>query len=334
MKTEIVYSHSFDKHDNQFHPENAYRTDVMINSLKRSEIIDEVSIVEPTLIPEVNLYQVHTEEVIRQVKDLSFNGGHIDIDTYVSRNDYETARLAAGGMLSLCKRVMDGQVDNGFALVRPPGHHATRSRSMGFCLFNNISLSAEEFVRMGKKVCIFDLDVHHGNGTQDIFYSSDQVLYQSFHLSPHFPGTGDIDEIGVDKGLGYTVNAPLYRHTGEHTVNNLFDEVFIPIMKQFDPDILLVSSGFDSHFADQMGGLFLSANYFGEMIEKLQTVQPKIVCTLEGGYNLKNIGNCFVSQIGQLCGKPQHIDGDPIEDTIDSKIVKQLIDMMNPYWDV
>ena len=274
MKTEIIYSKLFNRHDNPNHPENAKRTDVMMDALFNSDLMDDVCIVEPPLLPEQQLYSVHNEFMIARVKAMSkFKDSWIDSDTYISKDDFSTARRAAGGMVQLCQDVLQGKTENGYALVRPPGHHATPSQSMGFCLFNNIALGAQHLIEQGKRVLIFDPDVHHGNGTQDIFYNSNKVLFQSFHLSPHFPGTGSIDEIGVDDGEGYTVNAPLPHKTGEITIQRLFDEVFKPIAEQFKPDIILVSTGYDSHFADRLGGLYLGINFFGEIIRQLQEIQ-------------------------------------------------------------
>lgn len=335
MKTEIVYSSLFNNHDCMGHPEHAKRTDVMIDSLQNSELHERVSIIEPILLPEKLLYDVHSIDMIIQIKALSKRGNTwIDPDTYVCENDFETARMAAGGLLHLSKHVLDGTIDNGFALVRPPGHHATPYRSMGFCLFNNVAISASECVKQGKKVLIFDLDVHHGNGTQDIFYSSNNVLYQSFHVSPHFPGTGGMDEMGDSEGKGYTVNLPLPHYCGKKTIKYGMEEVFLPIAKEFSPDIILVSCGYDSHYTDQLGGLLFDVNYFGDIIKQLQSIQSNIVCTLEGGYNLDIIGNCFVSQIGQLCGKPQYFDDTIPEEQLEFERVKHLKKQMKDYWDI
>lgn len=335
MNTKIIYSKTFDNHDNQGHPENAKRTTLMIDALKQSELVDRVDISEPTLLPEQQLFKVHNDEMIYQIKAMSrLPEGWIDLDTYVCHNDFETARLAAGGMVTLSNEVMNGKAKNGFALVRPPGHHATKTRSMGFCLFNNISLAAYNLMKKGKKVLIIDPDVHHGNGTQEIFYGSDKVLYQSIHLSPHFPGTGPIEEIGEKNGEGYTINAPFPRGTGETTIQQLLDEIFKPVAKQFNPDIILVSSGFDSHHADLLGGLHLGIDFFGQIIRQYQTIQSKIVLTIEGGYNLDVIGKCFLSQVGILCGKPQFFD-DSIPASIEKpEIIKKIRRQLKPYWDI
>jgi acetoin utilization deacetylase AcuC-like enzyme len=181
-------------------------------------------------------------------------------------------------------------------------------------------------------VLIFDHDVHHGNGTQAIFYGRRDVMYMSFHLWPHYPGTGAALEIGEGAGLGYTVNAPLGFGIGDESVRLLFDEVFVPVARQFQPDLVLVSAGYDSHHSDPLGGLRLTAGFFGEMIRRLQEVQPKVVCTLEGGYNLSWIGRCFLSQIGELVGRPQSFTDEGIGSGDVRPLIAELKKALGPYW--
>ena len=333
MTTHIVYSSDFLKHNNATHPENAQRLIVMMNEIKKSLFYDKLEFVEPEILIDEMLNDVHSYEMIQRIKDMSSIGGSwLDPDTYVCKSDYEIARLAAGGVVKLTKNVLKGKADNGFGLVRPPGHHATKNRSMGFCLFNNGAISANEISKQGKRVLIFDLDVHHGNGTQDIFYDRKDVLYQSFHLYPHYPGTGNISEIGVGIGKGYTVNAPLGYSNGNNAVEKLLEEIFIPIAKQFKPDIILVSSGFDSHHLDILGGLNLTANFFGEIIARLQKIQPKMVCTLEGGYNLDWIGKCLLSQLGQMTASPVKFD-DPVKEIVKvESVIEKIKNEMECYW--
>jgi acetoin utilization deacetylase AcuC-like enzyme len=256
----------------------------------------------------------------------------IDLDTYVCKNDYHTARLAAGGVLNLCTNIMQNKIQNGYALIRPPGHHATRERSMGFCLFNNTALAAYAITQQGKRVLIFDHDVHHGNGTQEIFYHRNDVLYQSLHLSPHYPGTGHITEIGTQDGTGYTINAPLAHGNGDTAVSQLLDEIFLPIAQQYKPDLIIVSVGYDSHHADVLGGIRFTTNFFGEMITRYQTIQPKIALTIEGGYNTDTIGNCLVSQIGQLVSQPVEYQDITIEKPSIKPVIGELRDQLSSYW--
>jgi len=335
MVTQIAYSQKFNRHNNISHPENAERLNVLIKEIKQSSFLDKIEFVEPILIDDNNLNSVHSKEMIENIKKLSTkNEAWIDFDTYVSNSDYETARLAAGSVVLLSENVMNNLADNAFALVRPPGHHATRNRSMGFCLFNNIALAANEIAKKGRRVLIFDLDVHHGNGTQDIFYDRKDVLYQSFHLSPHYPGTGNIDEIGTGEGKGFTINAPLSHGNGNKAVSKLLDEIFLPVAKQFKPDTILVSCGYDSHHADMLGGLKLSADFFGNIIADLQKIQPKIVCTLEGGYNLNWIGKCLISQIGQMVSQPVSIKDDTYENEQVGSLIESIKNEIDGYWNL
>lgn len=335
MTTQLVFSDEFNKHDTADHPENADRLYVMLDALEQAPFYKKLQIIEPEMLQESLLYEVHSAEMIERVKEISQTGDSwIDLDTYVCKSDYETARLAAGGVVSLCRNVIKGEVQNGYALVRPPGHHASADRSMGFCLFNNAGLAAHALSKKGKRVLIFDHDIHHGNGTQSIFYERKDVMYQSFHLSPHYPGTGDVNEIGEGDGKGYTINAPLGFGHDDRAVSQLFDEIFIPITEQFKPHLIIFSAGYDSHHADQLGGLKLSANFFGEMIKRFQKVQPRIVCTLEGGYNLQWIGKCFMSQLGQLIFHPLRFD-DPIQGNDDvTAMISKMKKELQEYWDL
>ena len=333
MTTQVVFSDIFNRHDTADHPENADRLYVMLDAVEQAPFYKKLRFVAPELLPEELLYEVHTPEMIQRIKDISEQGDSwIDLDTYVSRLDYETARFAAGGVVQVCRDVMNGDATNAYALVRPPGHHASAERSMGFCLFNNAGIAAHQFTKAGKRILIFDHDVHHGNGTQSIFYQRKDVMYQSFHLSPHYPGTGLVPEIGVGEGKGYTINAPLGFGHDDRAVRQLLDEVFLPITQQFKPHLILISAGYDSHHADPLGGLKLSANFFGEIIAKLQKIQPKIVCTLEGGYNLQWLGKCFLSQLGQMMSEPLQFD-DPVEGDSDVKgILENMKKELGTFW--
>ena len=335
MVTQIVYSNEFNKHNNKAHPENAERLNVMMDEMKKSPFYNDLDFIKPEILSEKSLYDVHSDSMIENIKEISMAGDSwIDFDTYVCKNDYEIARLAAGGLLIACKNIVSKKAHNAFALVRPPGHHAGKNRSMGFCLFNNAAIAANELTKLKKKVLIFDFDVHHGNGTQDIFYDRRDVLYQSLHLSPHYPGTGCTEEIGLGKGEGYTINAPLYYGNGDNAVTRLIDEIFLPVAKQFKPDLILMSCGYDSHHLDPLGGLRLTSNFYGKIIQKFQEVQTKIACTLEGGYNLKWIGKCLVSQLGQMTGQTVEFDDKTIEEENVKEVINELKNELNSYWKI
>ncbi len=333
MSTEVVYLKEHINHDSSGHPENAKRLHAIINEIEKTFFYKDLVFIDPKILPEEMLLHVHSDEMIQQVKDISFEGGGwIDMDTYVCEQSYDIARLAAGGLVQISKDVLKGKADNAFALVRPPGHHATKGRSMGFCLFNNVAIAADEIARNGKKVLIFDHDVHHGNGTQDIFYDRKDVMYQSFHLYPHYPGTGDTSEIGIDPGEGYTINAPLSHGNGDKAISTLLDKIFIPISHQFKPDIIFFSAGYDSHNSDMLGGLKLTANFFGKIVAQFQDIQPKIVCTLEGGYNLDWMGKCIVSQLGVMTKQPMNISDSTVESSNADDIIATLKSELKNHW--
>jgi acetoin utilization deacetylase AcuC-like enzyme len=335
MVTQIVFSKEFSKHDNRGHPENAERLSAMMKEIKKSHFYNELQFIEPEMLPEKLLYNIHSESMIEQIKDISDEGeSWIDMDTYVCRSDYKIARLAAGGLVKACINIINGKTDNAFALIRPPGHHATKNRSMGFCLFNNAAIAANELSKQGKKVLIFDFDVHHGNGTQDIFYDRKDILYQSLHLSPHYPGTGDTNEIGIGHGEGYTINAPLSHGNGNNAVSKLLDEIFIPIAKQFKPDFIIISSGYDSHHSDPLGGLRFTSNFFGEMTARFQEIQPRIACTLEGGYNLQWIGKCLVSQLGQMTNNEVKFNDSTYEHENMNDVIYKIKNEIGSYWKI
>jgi len=336
MTTQLIYSKNFDRHNNRKHPENNNRTKIMMDELKNSDLYKELEIIEPSeLLAEKKLYEIHSDDMIKEVKDRSKEDeSWIDPDTYVSKNDYDTSRLAACTVLNACKDVLKGKIENAFCMVRPPGHHATPVRSMGFCLFNNAAIAANEISKNKKKVLIFDPDVHHGNGTQDVFYDRSDILYQSLHLSPHFPGTGDVEEIGKGPGKGYNINAPLSYFYGSRAADQILDEIFLPVAEQFKPDLIIISTGFDSHYSDPLGGLRYTADYYGKLIKKYQEIQPKIVCTIEGGYNPLWIGKCFLSQIAQMSHQKIKIN-DKISSKSDiTKLKKNIKKNIEDFWDI
>jgi acetoin utilization deacetylase AcuC-like enzyme len=335
MKTQIVYSEEFGKHNNMSHPENAQRLHVMMEELKNAPFFNKLEIIKPEILPEKTLYNVHSDQMIEQIKEMSKKyESWIDFDTYVCQSDFETARLAAGGLVKACDNIMKEKAKNAFALIRPPGHHATKNRSMGFCLFNNAAIAADLITKKGKKVLIFDPDVHHGNGTQDIFYDRNDILYQSIHLTPHYPGTGGIEELGAGDGEGFTVNAPLTYGYGDKAVKKLMDEIFLPISKQFKPDLIIVSTGFDSHYMDPLGGLKYTTSLYGDIIKKLKKVQQKIACTLEGGYNLNWIGKCLASQVGEMADSPIQFHEKVIEEEDVEDLIKKLKNRLDSYWNI
>jgi len=216
----------------------------------------------------------------------------LDADTSTCAKSYETALLAAGGLLELIKVVMQGKLNNGFALVRPPGHHAERDRAMGFCLFNNVAIGAHYALKNFplQRILIVDWDVHHGNGTQNSFYEDPRVLYFSTHRYAFYPGTGAATEVGRGRGEGFTVNIPLSPGAGDPEYGIIFEKILKPVALEYQPQLILVSAGFDTHYNDPLGGMEVTERGFARMTQILMeiaaaTAEGKLAFTLEGGYN-------------------------------------------------
>ncbi|MGE0822870.1 MAG: histone deacetylase [Candidatus Binatia bacterium] len=239
-----------------------------------------------------------------------------DADTPVSAQSYTTALLATGGFLTLLEAVMDHGIDNGFALVRPPGHHAERNRAMGFCLFNSVAIGAQYLrEKFGlRRILIMDWDVHHGNGTQHSFYDDPVVLYVSTHQYPYYPGTGAISEVGRGQGEGYTLNLPLSAGCGDAEYQELFDFAIDPICRQFNPEFVLISAGFDAHVRDPLGGMEVSEEGFATMTRVLLRIardhaQGRCAAILEGGYDLEGLQKSVIRVLDELGGEHLAADG-------------------------
>ncbi len=313
MNTAIFYSPKFLDHDpGPNHPENPIRLKVIVDELSRSGLLesDKCVYLEPKQAKREDLEAVHERDYIGLVeKTCAKGGGILDLgDTIVSPRSCEVAALAVGALLDAANTVIEHKAKNAFALVRPPGHHAGAYYALGFCLFNNVAVAASYLLNHlnFSRVLILDVDAHHGNGTQEVFYSTDRVLYISLHEnSSGFPGTGFVDEIGEGEGLGYTVNVPLPFKADDAIFIRAFDEIVTPIASQYKPEFMLISAGFDGHYSDPVGDLSLSMmgykEAFGRIVglaEKL--CQGKLVVALEGGYSLNFLGKMVTSAIAKM----------------------------------
>jgi acetoin utilization deacetylase AcuC-like enzyme len=241
--------------------------------------------------PRSALEAVHSPEYLDGLEELSASGGgYVDFDTALGPDSLEAAKLAAGAAIGAVESVLSGTA--AFAIARPPGHHSGRAYGMGFCLLNNAAIAAEHALTQGAgRVAILDWDVHHGNGTQDVFYANSEVLYLSVHQSPFYPGTGDAQEVGQGQGEGFTINVPLPARSGEALYAEAFAGVFVPILREFRPDLILVSAGYDAHVADTLGGMRLGSASFGRFAAGLASLAREVgsaplAFVLEGGYNL------------------------------------------------
>jgi acetoin utilization deacetylase AcuC-like enzyme len=237
------------------------------------------------------LRRVHAPAYLEYLRELSAaGGGYLSLDTALDRSSWEVACLASGAAVGAVESALSGEA--GFAIARPPGHHAGRATGMGFCLLNHAAVAAEHARSRGvERVAILDWDVHHGNGTQDVFYEVGRVLYLSAHQSPFYPGTGDVREVGEGEGQGFNANVPLPMGSGEEAYAAAFAGVFLPVLREFEPDLILVSAGYDAHAADPLGGMALESASFGRFAASLASLADEIgaaplALVLEGGYNL------------------------------------------------
>ncbi|MBN2466625.1 MAG: histone deacetylase [Deltaproteobacteria bacterium] len=296
-KTGIVRDEFYKRHDmGAFHPESPRRLEVIYSMLDDDDIRERLVPIASREASEEEITSIHTPEYYRLVAGTAASDylTPLDPDTSACRDTFEAALLAAGGLLELVEAVQENRLPNGFALVRPPGHHAEAGFAMGFCIFNNLAIAASRLIsHYGlDRVLIVDWDLHHGNGTQHSFYGNHQVLYFSTHQSPYYPGTGSFEETGTGRGKGYTVNVPLYPGAGDYDYVMIFKEILQPLAREFKPDFILVSAGFDTHFSDPLGSMRVTPQGYAGLTRMLldsadELCQGRLVLTLEGGYSLE-----------------------------------------------
>ena len=311
MRTAYVYDQLYLEHDTGQHPENAGRLTAIMQTLEKSGLLNALTQIEARDATQAELEAVHHKAYIEHVRyTADSGGGWLDGDTYVSPSSFVAATRAAGGLIALVDAIIRGEVDNGFALVRPPGHHAVATKGMGFCLFNNVAVAAAYvFASHGlERVLIVDHDVHHGNGTADLFYADAHVLYFSTHQYPHYPGTGSLTETGIGKGEGYTVNVPLPAGVGDHGYRRVFEEILAPIVRRYDPQLILVSVGYDVHWREPLASMRLSVTGYAQLTQilkelALETCGGKIAFTLEGGYDLDALACGVAATLEALSGR-------------------------------
>jgi acetoin utilization deacetylase AcuC-like enzyme len=295
----VVIDNDYLKHDpGEFHPERPERIRVLLDMASQLDT-DKFQILPPRPATRAEIESCHDPDYVRLVESTSKKNQYaLDGDTVTCRDSFGVGLLAVGGFLRVLDSIGAGETRNGFALVRPPGHHALSDRAMGFCLFNTIAIGAEHLKRThgAKKILIMDWDVHHGNGTQDAFYDDPSVLFISTHQYPYYPGSGAVTEVGVDAGEGYTINIPLPAGCADPEYVQVFEDVVIPAATKFEPEWILVSAGFDSHRRDPLGGMGVTEDGFRAMTRMLlqvadQYAGQRIAFLLEGGYDLAALRN-------------------------------------------
>jgi len=291
------------------HPERPARVEAIRDALRAAGVASRGTQIAVRPASDDELVRVHAAGYLDQLaRLLPGKSGWLDADTYYSPHSWDVARTAAGSACELATRVIAGELGRGIAVVRPPGHHATRDRAMGFCLFNNVAAAAAAARAAGAaKVAIVDWDVHHGNGTQEIFWDDPSVLYLSVHQFPYYPGTGAPTELGGERARGATINVGLPGGSSDADYLAVIDHVFLPALHRFAPDLILISAGFDAYQHDPLAGMRVSHAGFAAMARRLRRAADRwaggrIVAVLEGGYDLDGLGGGMTATLDALTG--------------------------------
>jgi len=347
-KTVILKNDLFLEHIPDFnHVESPDRLRVIYEQLDKSPL-NEIFLYPdfdpaPVEVLELN----HSKDHIMRVAgtaDQAFNS--LDPDTQTSAKSFDAACLAAGAVIAGMEMIMRGEADNGFALVRPPGHHAEVNRAMGFCLFNNVAVGARYGLeKLGlERIAIIDWDLHHGNGTQNSFYRSKEVLYLSTHAYPYYPGSGGPGEVGAGDGEGYTVNVPLSGGHDDRAFAKIFQEIILPVIRDYHPDFIIISAGFDTYFADPLGTMAVTEQGYACMTKQVvdlaaEVCQGRLLVALEGGYNLRGLRDGVLGVLAELSGNPTcpgKIDESALQAIMESDrevpVIEQVRNIAKRYW--
>ncbi len=311
MRTAIIHHPIYEKHDTGFgHPETPERYRVIMDALKTdTKLWGDLIEITPEKAPQGIVQAAHTKEHFKRVENAFADGlDRLDADTIISMQSFDASLFAAGGACRAVDAVMKGEAKNAFVAVRPPGHHATAEHAMGFCLFNNVAVAARYAQNKYKeidRVAVIDWDVHHGNGTQGIFYTDPSVFFFSMHQYPWYPGTGSRGETGHGRGLGSTLNLPVKANTEARVQKQIFESALEDISRGFKPDLTMISAGFDAHLTDPLGQLKLEDRDFVSMTASLkqwadEVCGGRIVSCLEGGYNLDTLGETVRNHVHEL----------------------------------
>jgi acetoin utilization deacetylase AcuC-like enzyme len=320
------------------HPERVERFEVM--QAVASEFRQKgLAVEEPRPATDAEIGRIHAAEYIALIKETAGRAVALDPDTFTSPKTFEAARMAAGAAVSAVDHVLDkGKGARAFALVRPPGHHAEHARAMGFCFFNTIAIAAAHARARGlSRVAIVDFDVHHGNGTQWSFYDDPAVLFISSHQYPYYPGTGAAGDIGKDSGAGFTVNLPLSAGATDADYDVAYSRIALPVLRQFRPELVLVSAGFDAHMDDPLAGMRLTSGYFGRLMRGIVDVadassQGRLVAVTEGGYDLAGLAASLRASITALAADASSRDQSTGQTPRGDATIRAVTPHLAKYW--
>ena len=308
-RTGLVYDEFYLRHQTgKGHPESPERLTAIIQQLKQNDLLSQLIMIKPTPADINRITEVHSLQYVEFAREsCREKRAYLDSDVPISEDSYDTALLAAGGVLNAVDAVMEGRVKNAFCAVRPPGHHATKDRAMGFCIFNNVAVAAKYLQKRYNlsRILIVDWDVHHGNGTQSFFYDDPNVLYFSVHQSPFYPFSGQSSERGFGAGLNFTINVPLPAGSNDADYRKAFEGKLLPAALSFSPQFVLISAGFDAQKGDTLGSMELTPEGFAELTAIVKRIaerccKGRLVSVLEGGYNLENLPKAVEAHIKVL----------------------------------
>jgi acetoin utilization deacetylase AcuC-like enzyme len=340
----FFYPDGHERHYEFGHPERPERVEAIKSALEEFGYWQAYPQLTAEKVSNDVLWTVHNPEYLHALEEICKRGMHFDADTYTTPDSWDLALNSAGGAIAIARAVWLGEVQRGFALTRPPGHHATSQRAMGFCLLNNIALAAENLIQKesANRLAIIDFDLHHGNGTQDIFFSREDVFYLSTHQYPHYPGTGWLNETGTGQGEMKTANFPMPPFSGDREYSIVMDEMIIPLMDRYQPEMILISYGFDPHFDDPLGNLQLTSGGYGKLIRQLvswsdENCDGRISLFLEGGYDLKAARACSGAVVAALLGEnfPERYDQSLIPfDNGESSTFSSILEQTKLLWEL
>lgn len=318
----------FRAHDTgPLHPERPERIDAVNSGIRENHLGEMILGLQTRPASDAELGAVHPMSHVATIERFAANGGgHLDPDTVVSERSADLARIGSGTLLSAVERLGDGVATGAFVAVRPPGHHATRDVAMGFCLYNHVAVAAAKLTATGHRVVVIDIDAHHGNGTQDIFYDDPAVMYASWHQSPHYPNSGRASECGGPNAPGTTMNIPVPAGCTGDVYRYSLETFVAPAVEAFEPDWMLISAGFDSHRRDPLCDLSLSSGDIADVTGDLLTLVPpgRVAALLEGGYDFEALADCSAAMVAALGGVKLHPEpptsGGPGRQFVDSAI--------------